>query len=141
MRARRHTVQFMVVHPKPLSTAEFSAVVIAAITLFLAPTHAETLTDRQLTWPKNSRFVCKGILVQEEGVYQLKPDKGMLAWCDASIGDAVGDIGNDFSASLLVNRVLNTCKPGDHCEIRGTIRGHGAFSWTAISSVTREPPR
>jgi uncharacterized protein YecT (DUF1311 family) len=62
-------------------------------------------------------------LANEQGTYQLTPDQGMLAWCDADIDD------KDKS------RVLNTCKLGDHCEIKGIIRGHGAFAWVEITSV------
>ena len=84
---------------------------------------AETKKDPIFVWPKNSQFICSGILIQDEGMYQLKPDKGMLTWCDADIEDK--DKG----------RVLDACTVGDTCEIRGTIRGHGAFGWVTITSV------
>jgi hypothetical protein len=80
-------------------------------------------TDPTLLWPKNSRFTCRGVLADEQGTYRLTPDQGMLAWCDADIDDKDK------------NRVSNACKLGDHCEIRGTIMGHGAFAWVEITSV------
>jgi hypothetical protein len=33
------------------------------------------------------------------------------------------------------SRVLNACKLGDRCEIKGIIRGHGTFGWVEITSV------
>jgi hypothetical protein len=84
---------------------------------------AETKTDPTVVWPKNSQFNCSGILIQDEGTYQLKPDEGMLAWCDAEIE------GKDKG------RVLDACTVGDRCEIKGVIRGHGAFGWVKITSV------
>ena len=84
---------------------------------------AETKKDPSFVWPRNSQFNCRGILIQDEGTYQLKPDEGMLTWCDAEI--AGGDKG----------RVLDACTVGDSCEIKGIIRGHGAFGWVKITSV------
>jgi Bacterial SH3 domain len=82
-----------------------------------------TKTDSRFIWPKNSQFNCSGILIQDEGTYQLKPDEGMLAWGDAEIE------GKDKG------RVLDACTVGDRCEIKGVIRGHGAFGWVKITSV------
>jgi len=84
---------------------------------------AASQTDPTPAWPKNSQFNCSGILVQEEGIFQLKPDQGMLPWCGADIEDK--DKG----------RVLAVCKVGSRCEIKGVINGHGAFSWVKITSV------
>jgi hypothetical protein len=83
----------------------------------------ETKTDPRLVWPKNSQFNCSGILIQGEGTYQLKPDEGMLVWCDAEIE------GKDKG------RILDACTVGNRCEIKGVIRGHGAFLWVKITSV------
>ena len=84
---------------------------------------AANKTDPKFVWPKNSQFNCSGVLTQEEGTYRLKPDQGNLTWCDADID------GKDKG------RVLDGCKLGDRCEIKGTISGHGAFSWVEITSV------
>jgi hypothetical protein len=84
---------------------------------------AENKTDRRFAWPKNSQFNCRGILVQDEGTFQLKRDEDMLTWCDADIDEK--DKG----------RVLDTCTVGDRCEIKGVIRGHGAFAWFKVTSV------
>jgi hypothetical protein len=84
---------------------------------------AENKTDRRFVWPKNSQFNCSGILVLDEGSYQLKADESMLTWCDADIDDK--DKG----------RVLDACTVGGRCEIKGTILGHGAFTWVKITSV------
>ncbi len=84
---------------------------------------AETKKEPSFVSPKNSQFNCNGILIQDEGTYQLKPDEGMLAWCDAEIGGKDKD------------RVLDPCPVGDSCEIKGIIRGHGAFGWVKITSV------
>lgn len=80
--------------------------------------------DPKFVWPKDNRFTCRGILAEEQGALQLTPDQNMLTWCDADIDD------KDRS------RVLSICKLGDHCEIKGTIRGHGTFGWVAITSIT-----
>jgi len=87
---------------------------------------AENKTDPKFVWPKNSRFACSGVLAQEDG-YRLTPDGGMLTWCSADIDD------KDES------RVLRACKPGQRCEIKGTITGHGAFTWVEITSVKALP--
>jgi hypothetical protein len=79
--------------------------------------------DPKLVWPKDNRFTCRGILAEEQGALQLRPDQNMLTWCDADIDDK--DRG----------RVLSVCKLGDHCEIKGIIRGHGTFGWVAITSI------
>jgi hypothetical protein len=81
-----------------------------------------------LVWPKNSKFDCRGIVIQEDGSYQLRPDAGMLAWYDADIDDEEAGRGT-------INRLLEDCKLGEHCRIRGTIKGHGAFFWIKIISV------
>ena len=86
---------------------------------------SETKTDPRFVWPKNSQFNCSGILIQDEGTYQLKPDEGMLTWCDAEIED------KDKS------RVLDACTVGERCEIKGVIGGHGNFFWVKITSVRR----
>jgi uncharacterized protein YecT (DUF1311 family) len=86
---------------------------------------AANKTDPTLVWPKNSKFSCSGVLTQEQGTYRLTPDQGMLVWCDADIGDK--DKG----------RLLDACKLGDRCEIKGTIMGHGAFGWVEITSVRK----
>lgn len=87
------------------------------------PTLAANKTDPRFVWPKNSQFTCRGFLTQEQGVYGLTPDPGMLAWCDADIGHKDK------------RRVSDACKLGDHCEIKGTIKGHGSFGWAEITSV------
>jgi hypothetical protein len=84
---------------------------------------AANKTDPRFVWPRNSQFTCSGVLAQEQGTYRLTPDQGMLTWCDADIDDK--DKG----------RVLDACKLGDRCEIKGTIRGHGTFGWVKITSV------
>jgi hypothetical protein len=83
--------------------------------------------EPRFVWPKNSKFTCSGVLVQEQGGYRLTPDQGMLAWCDADIDDQDKD------------RVLVACKLGERCEIKGTIRGHGTFRWIAFTSVKARP--
>jgi Bacterial SH3 domain len=100
-----------------------AAVIGLALVGYSTAARAETKTDRRVVWPKNSQFNCSGILIQDEGTYQLKPDEGMLAWCDAEI------TGKDKG------RVLDACTLGDRCEIKGVIRGHGAFGWVKITSV------
>jgi hypothetical protein len=89
----------------------------------LSASRAANNTDLRFVWPKNSQFNCSGVLAEEDGTYRLKPDQGMLAWCDA-------DIDNKDKGG-----VLRACKLGDRCEIEGTIRGHGAFGWVEITSV------
>ena len=84
---------------------------------------AAAKTDPRFVWPKNSQFTCSGILAQEQGTYRLAPDQRMLTWCDA-------DIDNKDKG-----RVLDACKLGDRCKIKGTIRGHGTFGWVEITSV------
>jgi hypothetical protein len=79
----------------------------------------------KFVWPKDNRFACRGIMAEEQGVLLLTPDQNMLTWCDAEIGD------KDRS------RVLNVCKIGDRCEIKGTIRGHGTFGWVEIDTIVR----
>ena len=102
-----------------------AAVIVVALLGYstAAEVGAETKKDPSFVWPRNSQFNCRGILIQDEGTYQLKPDEGMLTWCDAEI--AGGDKG----------RVLDACTVGDSCEIKGIIRGHGAFGWVKITSV------
>jgi hypothetical protein len=104
-----------------------AAVIIAAVCQLLARAVGEPQikTDPRFVWPKNSQFNCSGILIQDEGTYQLKPDDGMLTWCDAEIED------KDKS------RVLDACTVGERCEIKGVIRGHGNFFWVKITSVRR----
>ena len=97
-----------------------------ATCLETGPVAAANKPDPTLVWPKNSRFVCSGVLAQDDG-YRLTPDQGMLTWCSADIDD------KDEA------RVLGACKPGQRCEIKGTIMGHGTFNWTAISSVKALP--
>jgi hypothetical protein len=101
------------------------ALIALALTNHSAATanEAEKKTDRRFVWPKHSQFNCRGILAQDEGTYQLKRDENMLTWCDADIDEK--DKG----------RVLDTCTVGDRCEIKGVIRGHGAFAWVKITSV------
>jgi hypothetical protein len=84
---------------------------------------AANKTDPRFVWPKNSQFTCRGVLAHEQGTYRLTPDQGMLAWCDADIDDKDKD------------RVLDTCKLGDRCEMKGIIRGHGAFGWVEVTSI------
>jgi hypothetical protein len=84
---------------------------------------AKNETDPRLVWPKNSQFTCRGVLTQEEGTYRLTPDQNMLTWCDADIGDK--DRG----------RLLDACRLGGRCEIKGIIRGHGVFGWSEISVI------
>jgi hypothetical protein len=84
--------------------------------------------EPRFVWPKNSKFTCRGVLVQEQGGYRLSPDQGMLAWCDADIDDQDK------------NRVLDACKLGDRCEIKGIIRGHGTFHWIGFTSIKARPP-
>jgi hypothetical protein len=86
-------------------------------------------TDPTLVWPKNSKFTCSGVLTQEQGTYRLASDQGMLTWCDADIDDK------------YKGRVLDACKLGDRCEIKGTIKGHGAFWWVDITSVKAAPAK
>ncbi|RXT41957.1 hypothetical protein B5V03_25995 [Bradyrhizobium betae] len=81
--------------------------------------------DPKLVWPKDNRFTCSGVLAEEQGILLLTPDQNMLTWCDADIDDKYR------------SRVLNVCKLGDRCEIKGTIRGHGAFGWVEINSIVR----
>jgi hypothetical protein len=117
---------------------------IAALFLAVAPAHAETLINR---WPKHDRFVCRGILASgsvtddgpaSAGVYHLKPDKGMLPWCEmADIADGADSNSLKHPSPPIVDHVLNTCKVGDHCEIKGIIEGHGVFDWATISSVRK----
>jgi hypothetical protein len=101
-------------------------VILGAITAYLnggSALAASNKTDPTLVWPKNSRFSCRGVMTAEQGTYRLTPDPGMLAWCDADIGDKDK------------NRVSNACKLGDHCEIKGMIMGHGTFGWVEITSI------
>ncbi|EJN15563.1 hypothetical protein PMI42_00855 [Bradyrhizobium sp. YR681] len=86
---------------------------------------ATSKSDPKFVWPGDNRFTCRGVLAEEQGVLKLTPDQAMLTWCDADIDDK--DRG----------RVLNVCKVGDRCEIKGTIRGHGAFGWVEIKSIVR----
>ncbi len=79
----------------------------------------------KFVWPKDNRFTCRGILAEDQGSLKLTPDQNMLAWCDADIDDKDG------------GRVLDVCKLGDRCEIKGTIRGHGTFGWVEIKSIVR----
>ena len=81
--------------------------------------------DPKFVWPKDNRFTCRGVLAEEQGGLRLTPDQNMLTWCDADIDD------KDRS------RVLNVCRLGNRCEIKGTIRGHGAFGWVEIKSIVR----
>jgi hypothetical protein len=92
-----------------------------AVLALAAPASAK---DPAFVWPKNSQFRCTGILMKRDA-YQLHPDKGMLTWCDAELADEEE------------TRVLKTCAPGDRCEIKGIIKGHGAFSGVKIHSVRR----
>jgi hypothetical protein len=73
-------------------------------------------------------LTCRGVLVHEDGEYQLKPDTGSSLWCDADISD-------EFGLKGSVSRVLDTCKLGGRCEIEGVVNGHGAFYWVKLSSV------
>lgn len=98
-------------------------VTMGVVSVCVSALAAANQKDPSVIWPKNSQFICRGVLVHEGGTYRLTPDQGMLAWCDADIAE------NDNG------RVLNVCKLGDRCEIKGTINGHGAFGWVAISSI------
>jgi hypothetical protein len=104
----------------PIAAGVAMAVMVMAC---VSPLAAANKTDPRFVWPENSQFTCRGLLAHEEDAYRLAPDQGVLVWCDADIGDK--DSG----------RVLNVCKLGDRCEIKGTIRGHGAFGWVEISSI------
>jgi hypothetical protein len=118
-----------ILHALPLRIAVGVILAIAAALNCLGSGPATAASDKpdpRLVWPKNSRFTCSGVLVHDDG-YALKPDDDMLTWCSADIDDK--DEG----------RVLGACKAGGRCEIKGTIAGHGTFSWTAISSVKALP--
>jgi hypothetical protein len=93
-----------------------------AVLALVAPASAR---DPAFVWPKNSQFSCTGVLVKDEHAYQLRPDEGMLTWCDADLWE-----GKEL-------RALKTCSLGNRCEIKGVIQGHGAFAWTKINSVRR----
>jgi hypothetical protein len=66
---------------------------------------------------------CNGVLTQQDGFYSLTPDPGSGEWCDAYVSDK------------YVHRVLKVCAAGSRCHISGSVRGHGNFYWTSISSV------
>jgi hypothetical protein len=74
--------------------------------------------------PRLIHQACNGILTLDGSYYELKPDAGSGLWCDASV------------AKELVGRVLKACTVGSRCHIEGAVRGHGAFYWFKISSVT-----
>lgn len=98
---------------------------LAMTCLGIGAASAANKPDPKFAWPKDNRFTCRGILSEDQGTLMLAPDQNMLTWCDAEIDD------KDRS------RVLQVCKLGNHCEIRGTIRGHGTFGWVAINSIAR----
>jgi hypothetical protein len=107
-----------------------SGLIVGMMTVWLSNVSilaAAKATDTRSVWPKNSQFTCVGILVRDDGTYRLTPDPRMLTWCDADIADAYKD------------RVLDACKLGNRCEIKGTIRGRGAFGWVEIASVKAIP--
>jgi hypothetical protein len=84
----------------------------------------ETKTDpKKLYGRKIPNSIAAVFLFKTKAHISLKPDEGMLAWCDAEI------TGKDKG------RVLDACTVGDRCEIKGVIRGHGAFGWVKITSV------
>lgn len=69
---------------------------------------------------------CTGILrINESDNYALNPNKksGNGNWCDSEI------------PKKLVKKVLKSCRVGMNCQIEGTIRGHGTFSWYKINSA------
>jgi hypothetical protein len=99
----------------------------AVIALAGSSVFGEEKIDPRFMWPKNSLFVCRGVVAQEEGTFRLKPDQDMLTWCDAEVG------GKDEV------RVLRSCKLGERCEIRGMISGHGTFGWAKITSIKALP--
>lgn len=107
-----------------------AGLIVGAMTICLdsrSTPAAANKTDPRFVWPKNSQFTCGGVLAKEQTTYRLTPDPHMLAWCDAYIEDKDKD------------RVLGVCKLGNRCEIKGTIRGHGAFGWVEITSVKAIP--
>jgi hypothetical protein len=59
--------------------------------------------------PRAIHQACSGVLTLEDGYYELTPDAGSGLWCDANVAE----------------------------ELEGSIRGHGIFYWTRISSITR----
>ena len=74
--------------------------------------------------PRAIHQACGGVLSLDDGYYALKPHAGAGLWCDAYIPDE------------LVHKVLKACAVGRQCNIKGSVRGHGAFFWTHISAVS-----
>jgi hypothetical protein len=103
---------------------------LAAVAALALVTPASAKDPAFPPWPKNSQFSCTGVLVKDEYSYRLRPDKGMLpwCWCDADLWE-----GKEI-------QVLKTCSLDDRCEIKGVIKGHGAFVWTKIDSVRKVAP-
>jgi hypothetical protein len=88
------------------------------------------------------RSDCTGILVEEDGDLQLKPEYceqyhlvlkrrlvgcNTAVWCDASLE----------AEPSISKRVRAVCSVGDRCRIKGEVRGRGAFMWTEITLVRK----
>jgi hypothetical protein len=76
--------------------------------------------------------------------------KNKYVSCDGFLGMDSGDNSLAYSSGdhlcemaeippLLLDKVLSVCGV-EHCRIRGTISGRGAFEWSRIYSIKRLPP-
>lgn len=99
--------------------------------LMLTATTILALTSAAQAAPSKSQS-CSGVLVQQDGEYQLKPDTGSGLWCDAIIST-----GEYIGGANLVRQVLKVCTVNSRCRIEGSYEGHGVFYWNKISKVSR----
>jgi hypothetical protein len=83
-------------------------------------------------YPGGKYQSCRGVLtkVADAEIYLLSPDPGSGDWCDA-------DIVEKYAGADAIERVLNVCKIGGRCQIKGRFYNGRRVVWSNIQEVTR----